>query len=411
MVSPDGLARAERDHDRVLLVAASADGLDAAWREFCLRQADAVVLVATGDEPAPAVGPFPAPARRPELVLLGTVPGPEQRVAGVAATDAWQLTLVTGDLAAGLRPLADRLAGRSLGLALAGGGARAFAHVGVLRELEDAGLRVDRVTGTSVGAIIAGLHATGVDGAALEEICYAEFVRRRPFSDYRLSARSLARGRRVHAAMERDYGADTVLEGLPRQLSMVSVDLVSRTRQVHRRGRLVDAALASSRLPVLFAPLTQDDGRLLVDGGVLDNLPTDLLVERDEGPVVAVTIGSGGEGPRRPGPPRVPGLGDTLMRTMMIGSGGAGDAARARGAWVVGPSSMGVGLLEFHQLDRMVRSGRAAARALLDQASGDLRPVAGDGIRAVERDPGELLVAQSPNGHPSSMPGGRPGSM
>ena len=60
------------------------------------------------------------------------------------------------------------------------------------------------------------------------------------------------------------------------------------------------------------------------------------------------------------------------MRTMMIGSGGAGDAARARGAWVVGPSSMGVGLLEFHQLDRMVQSGRAAARALLEQASGDL---------------------------------------
>ncbi len=374
VVSPDGLARAERDHDRVLLVAASAtDGPDAEWRDFCLRQADAVVLVATAGEPAPGVGPSPAPVRRPELVLVGAAPGPEQRVAWVAATDAWQLTLVTGDLAAGLRALADRLAGRSLGLALAGGGARAFAHVGVLRELEDAGLHVDRVTGASVGAIIAGMHATGVDGATLEEICYAEFVRRRPFSDYRLSGRSLARGRRVHAAMERHYGADTVLEGLPRQLSMVSVDLVSRTRQVHRRGRLVDAALASSRLPVLFAPLAQDDGRLLVDGGVLDNLPTDLLVERDEGPVVAVTIGSGGEGPRRPGRPRVPGLGDTLMRTMMIGSGGAGDAARARGAWVVGPSSMGVGLLEFHQLDRMVQSGRAAARALLEQAWGDLR--------------------------------------
>ena len=200
VVSPDGLARAERDHDRVLLVAASADARDAGWREFCLRQADAVVLVASGAEPALEVGPSPAPARRPELVLLGAPPSPEQRVAWVAATDAWQLTLATGELAAGLRPLADRLAGRSLGLALAGGGARAFAHVGVLRELEDAGLHVDRVTGASVGAIIASLHATGVDGATLEEICYAEFVRRRPFSDYRLSPRSLARGRRLCAS-------------------------------------------------------------------------------------------------------------------------------------------------------------------------------------------------------------------
>ncbi len=170
----------------------------------------------------------------------------------------------------------------------------------------------------------------------------------------------------------RRLGGDTVIEGLPRQLAVTSVDLVSRTRQVHRRGVLVDATLATCRLPVLFAPLARDDGRLLVDGGVLDNMPTDLLVERDEGPVVAVSIGSGGEGRERTGRPKVPGLGDTLMRTMMIGSGGAIEAARARGAWVVAPSSMGVGLLEFHQLDRMVQSGRAAARALLEQASGDL---------------------------------------
>ena len=419
VVDPGGLARAERDADRVLLVApSSADATDAAWREFCVRQADAVVFVARTGDPVPAAGPSPAPARPPEVVLLGALPTPEQRVAWVAAFDAWQLTHAAGDLGAALRPLADRLAGRALGLVLAGGGARAFAHVGVLRELEDAGLHVDRVAGSSVGAIIAGLHATGLDGAAMEEVCYAEFVRRRPFSDYRLSAASLARGRRVHAAMIRGYGADTVIEGLPRQLSVASVDLVSRTRQVHRRGNLVDAALASCRLPVLFAPLALDDGRLLVDGGVLDNMPTDLLVERAEGPVVAVTVGSGSEGPHRAGRPRVPALGDTLMRTMMIGSGGANDAARSRGAWVVAPSSMGVGLLEFHQLDRMIQSGRAAARALLEQASGDLGAV---GHLATGRDaenpvaahppPESLLAAQSPNGHPSTIPGGRPGSM
>ena len=131
--------------------------------------------------------------------------------------------------------------------------------------------------------------------------------------------------------------------------------------------------MASCRLPVLLAPLALDDGRLLVDGGVLDNMPTDLLVERDEGPVVAVTIGSGSDGRARPGRPRVPSLGETLMRTMMIGSGGAVAAATSRGAWVVSPSSMGVGLLEFHQMDRMVESGRAAVRTLLERAGGDLR--------------------------------------
>ena len=108
---------------------------------------------------------------------------------------------------------------------------------------------------------------------------------------------------------------------------------------------------------------------------MLDNLPVDLLIERDEGPVVAVNDRDGRRRGRGPARARrgCPALGETLLRTMMIGSGGAVAAARARGAWVVGPSSLGVGLLEFHQLDRMVQSGRAAARALLDQASGDLR--------------------------------------
>ena len=131
--------------------------------------------------------------------------------------------------------------------------------------------------------------------------------------------------------MIRAIGEDEVFEGLPRQARLVSVDLVSRTRQVHERGNLAEAALASVRLPVLFAPMPQDDGRLLIDGGVLDNLPVDLLTARAEGPVVAVNIGTGGEGTVRRGRPRVPALGETLLRTMMIGSGGAVAAARAAG--------------------------------------------------------------------------------
>jgi NTE family protein len=376
VVDPDGLDRAEQDADRVVLVAENfGAGPEQAWREFCLRQADAVVLVAHADAPVPTEAVTPAPSRNPDVVLVGPAPSPEQRAAWVAATDAWQLTVAENDLTTDLRGLADRLAGRALGLVLAGGGARAFAHVGVLLELADAGLHVDRVAGSSVGSIIAGLHASGIQGAELEEICYAEFVRRRPFSDWQLPISSLAKGRRVREGLVRAFG-DARMEGLRHQLHTVSTDLVTRTRQVHRRGALVDAVSASVRLPVLFAPIADDSGRLLIDGGVLDNLPVDLLTERDEGPVVAVNIsmggsGGGGERPARSGRRRVPALGETLLRTMMIGSGGAVAAARAQGAWVVTPPTLGVGLLEFHQLDRMVRAGRSAARTLLEQ-SGDL---------------------------------------
>jgi len=239
------------------------------------------------------------------------------------------------------------------------------------------------VAGSSIGAIIACLHAAGFTGAEMEEACYAEWVRRKPFSDWTVPSRSMSKGRRVRSALVRAFGEDTVLEGLPRQLQTVSTDLVTRSRQVHRRGRLVGATQASARLPVLFAPMPQDDGRLLVDGGVLDNLPVDLLTERDEGPLVAVNIGMGGSGTPRAGRPRVPALGETLLRTMMIASGGAVAAARAQGAWVVSPASLGVGLLEFHQLDRMVESGRAAARALLEQAAGDLTGPGSEGADGV----------------------------
>ncbi|HSU01252.1 MAG TPA: DHA2 family efflux MFS transporter permease subunit [Nocardioides sp.] len=387
-VSAEGLDLAERTHERVVLVAdVGGDAADVEWRDFCLRQADAVVLVGRADQPppdAPSDAPSDAPPtttspRQPDVVLRGTAVAPGVLQHWAAATDAWQLTLVGDDLDADVRALADRLAGRSLGLVLAGGGARAFAHVGFLRELEEAGLHVDRVAGSSVGAILAAAHASGLDGEALEEVCYAEFVRRRPFSDWRVPVGSLAKGRRMHDAFERTFG-DRVIEGLPRQLHTASVDLITRTRHVHRRGSVASAIRASARLPVLFTPIPDDDGRLLVDGGVLDNLPVDLLTERDEGPVVAVNIamgGGGGGGAPRPTRPRVPALGETLLRTMMIGSGGAVAAARAEGAWVVTPATMGVGLLEFHQFDRMVRAGRVAARALLDEAGDafDLPPV------------------------------------
>jgi EmrB/QacA subfamily drug resistance transporter len=405
-VDAHGLDRAEQEHDRVVLVAASADGAPArAWQEFCLRQADAVVLVSGAGEDPPREPITPTPGRQPDVVLVGPDPGPERRAAWVAATDAWQLTQVDGDLRAGLRPVADRLAGRSLGLALAGGGARAFAHIGVLRELADAGLHVDRLTGSSVGAIIAALHAAGYGGEDLEELCYAEFVRRRPFSDWRLPSHSLAKGHRMADGLRRALG-DAVFEGLPRQLHTVSTDLVTRSRQVHRRGILTEAVNASARLPVLFAPIPDDGGRLLVDGGVLDNLPVDLLTERDEGPVVAVNIamggGGGGGGRSRSGRPRVPALGETLLRTMMIGSGGAVAAAQAAGAWVVTPPTLGVGLLEFHQFDRMVAAGRAAARALLEEAGGDLYGRLGAAV-PVQR-AGSNGVAPSPGVATSAAP-------
>ena len=109
-------------------------------------------------------------------------------------------TRSTRPLSGSLRPVAARIAGTSVGLVLAGGGARAFAHIGVLQVLAEAGVRVDRVAGCSLGSIIAGLHAAGHSPEEIQEVCYQEFVRRSPFSDYTLPTVSLAKGRRTGRA-------------------------------------------------------------------------------------------------------------------------------------------------------------------------------------------------------------------
>ena len=371
-LEPDGLERAERDNDRVILV---ADDLDDPWWQTCVRQADQLVLVAAWTASAPE-GP-PLGRGDADLVLVGERPPRDQVRAWVEAVDSWQVTIAGTDLDADLRALAARMAGRSVGVVMAGGGARAFAHIGVLAELEAGGVHVDRVAGSSLGSIIAALYATGMSAAEVHETCYAEFVRDNPFKDYTAPLVSLSKGKRARRVLRRNLG-DGWIEELPRMFRCASTDLQSRTSYDHRRGPLVDAVMASISLPVLFAP-QRDGDRLLADGGILDNLPVRLLTQRDEGPLVAVNIGMGGGGPRPSGPGatsteaprqvRIPSLGETLIRTIFIGSGGAADAASAAGAVVVTPSTMGVGLLEFHQLDRMVESGRAAGRAVLEQAS------------------------------------------
>ncbi len=369
-VDGDGLERAERDHDVVVLVADVDAGraTPPGGRAPCARPT-------SSSRSSPAVSSRPAPGRRSRRVATSSLsvpcstrgprrPGPRPSTRGSSP----RCDEVTP---ASVRPLADRLAGRSLGLVLAGGGARALTHVGVLAALEEAGIAVDRIAGCSIGAIVAALHATGMTTEELKDRLYAEFVRRRPFSDYTVPRAALAKGQRVHAALERSF-AGRHIEGLPRQFRCVSTDLLSRTVVVHRRGTMVDALRATTALPGLFPPVRLD-GRLLVDGGVLANLPTDALLERDEGPVVAVNVGMGGtpsDASRDPARPlRIPLLGETLLRTMLIGSAGAAAGARAAGLVVVTPPTLGVGLLEFHQFDAMYEAGLTTGRRLVAEGA------------------------------------------
>ena len=364
-VDRDGLERAERAADKVVLHAAADD---AAWRDFCLRVADRIVLVV--GNPAPPSDPLPARAAGADLVLAGPPADREHRRAWEELMTPRSVhTVRPGRSAEDMRPLAARIAGRSVGLVLGGGGARAFAHLGVLQELEAAGIAVDRFAGTSMGAVIAALAASGLDAAGVDAYAYEYFIRNNPVSDYTLPVKGLTRGRRTPALLRRAFG-ERLVEELPKEFRCVSVDLLARRTVVHRRGPLADAVGCSLRLPGIFPPYAYD-GTLHVDGGVLDNLPVSALAGV-EGPRVAVNIGFGSDAKpnsstQSAGPPRLPGIADTLIRTMTMGSGMAAAATLAQADIVIRPDTRGVGLLEFHQIDQARAAGRTATREALPQ--------------------------------------------
>jgi NTE family protein len=365
-VGRDGLERAERVADKVVL-AAGID--DADWRDFCLRSADRIVLVTA--DPTPPTRPLPERAAGADLVLTGPPADRENRC-------TWETLLTprsvhqvrSAHATADLRPLAARIAGRSIGLVLSGGAARAFAHLGVLEELEAAGVTVDRYAGTSMGAIIAGLAATGRDAAAVDATIYEYFIRGNPTNDYTLPSKGLIRGRRTLAALHNAFSGQFV-EELPHEFRCVSVDLLAREAVIHRRGPMAQVVGCSLRVPGLYAPVVYD-GSLHVDGGVLDNLPVATLA-REDGPLIAVTVGGGGQPPspasatKSARPPRIPNLVDTLMRTMTIGSAMASTAVLAQADLAIHTDTSSIGFLEWHQIDQARQIGRAAAREAMPQ--------------------------------------------
>jgi NTE family protein len=350
------LDRAEAVHDRVLLVTGSPLPDADPWTRFALAQADRILVLAGGAVPAGLHGV--AELRGCELVVGGAPVGGWADLLGAVGA---HVARGADDVAR----LARRLSGRSVGLVLSGGGARAFAHIGVLEELEAAGVRIDRVGGVGMGAFVGALAAQGLDAEEIDARCYDEWVRRRPLGDWTVPRHALSRGERLTAMLRRTFG-DTLIETLPRSFFCASADLRSGELVVHRTGALAAQVGASMRTPILAPPEVRGE-RLLVEGSLVDNLPVGAMAALGEGPIVAVDIQAGIEGPAD-GPPS---LAETLSRVLLLAER-THHAARTRADLLIEPVDGGIGLLEFHQIDAAREAGRAAARAALERAPGAL---------------------------------------
>ncbi|HWQ90084.1 MAG TPA: patatin-like phospholipase family protein [Clostridia bacterium] len=177
-----------------------------------------------------------------------------------------------------------------LGLALSGGGARGLAHIGVLKALEEAGIQPDYLAGTSMGGVIAAAYAAGLKPDEIEQIATDTS---RPRNLLRLAGLSLPqqgifRGERLLTFFEQHLQGRTFAE-LQIPLTLVAVDLNTGQEVRLREGSVAQALRATVSAPGLLAPVEQD-GMRLVDGGLLNNLPVDVVKQMGADVVLAVDV-------------------------------------------------------------------------------------------------------------------------
>jgi predicted acylesterase/phospholipase RssA len=376
------------------------DPLPSAWSERCIRQADRILIVArAGSDPDPGslerslLGSEP---RQPvSLVLLrdngsGRPQGTEQWLQPRELSAHYH---VRNDNEADYDRLARLLSGNGVGVVLAGGGARAVTGLGVVRALVEAGVPIDAVGGTSAGAMVAGMIALGLDYPTI----LTEFRRVNNRIDYTLPIHALTSGRNWSAALSTLFG-DTRIEDLPIGYFSTSVNLSDPRLVVHSRGSLMHAVRASSALPGVLPPVW-DDGDILVDGGLVNNLPVDIMRDRPGiGRVAGVEIGSGGRkskvkpfgyevsgwrslwaratrlGDRSDVPPMM----ELLMRSMLVGDALSVRERRSVADRLFRPPVRGISLLDWARIEAVAEAGyRYACEVLNAEPPAELLPGSG----------------------------------
>jgi NTE family protein len=369
------LDQLERAHDLVVLVADRPDR-DRAWAAFCARSTDRTLAVLRGGRPPEwALDGGDVPLAHRDLVVIGSSVTASRMAAARHALEPRAVHLVPEGprLVPAAARVARRASGHALGLVLSGGGARGFAHLGVLELLDERGVSIDRVGGCSAGAIAAGLHALGWSTARMAEVLREELVERHPFSDFTVPRESLIRGRRALGMLQRLFG-DARIEELALPFFAVSADLGSGDLVVHREGSLRDAVAASMAIPGFAPPIrlgTPDDAgraqrseRLLVDGGLLDNFPVDVMVGAREGPVIGVDVMR--DYPADASLGETHGIVATLARSMVLGGWHRAEENRDQADLLISPDVADIGLFEFDRMDDAVAAGRAAATTAID---------------------------------------------
>jgi predicted acylesterase/phospholipase RssA/CRP-like cAMP-binding protein len=391
----DWFIRCEDDHDLVLYDAGAADG---PWAARCRRQADRMlIVVADADAALADRRDNAAPPAHAPVTLLVLHPDrssrPKHTGALIDAFDADRHHHVALDQPVDFGRVARSLTGRSVGVVLGGGGMRGLAHVGLLRAMVEAGIPIDHIGGTSMGAAIAAFWASSPSLETLHERCIACANANFHRSVQIPPVWSLLDGNALTRLMRRLCG-DVQIEDLWTDYFSVSSNITRSEPWIHRRGALSKAVRASFSVPGLYAPVV-DNGDLLVDGGLLNNVPVDIMRESGAGIVIACDVGST-RGPRvDPSVTeypkaselalgwvrkhdnkklRFPNAAAVISHSVVVASSHHRKKVAEQADLMVRPDLRGISMFDVKRLDELIEIGYRDASEALSQRDWGARP-------------------------------------
>jgi len=265
------------------------------WTRRCIRNADRILLIGSA-ESEPVLSKIERQMRQfsalasQELVLLhpGTTERPHGTVKWLERRQVQSHHHIRFNIARDMQRLVRHLTGRSIGLVFSGGGARAFAHIGAIRAIQEAGIPIDLVGGASLGSVVAAAYALDWDYVRMVEAAETFFSPTKIF-DYTFPAVAFVNSKKMTRTLFMEFH-DIEIEDMWLPYFCVSSNLSQARLVVHQQGALWKSLRSSCSLPGIFTPVVEGEN-LLVDGAVLNNIPVDIMYDLCQGgSVIAVDV-------------------------------------------------------------------------------------------------------------------------
>jgi NTE family protein len=262
---------------------------------------------------------------------------------------------------------------RRVGLALGGGGAKGMAHIGVLEVLQEEGIPIDLIAGTSMGGLVGALCALGKDSRVMREAALKiNVMKMLSLADLAIPRSGLLGGKAVIALLKKLMGKDVKFDELPIPLSLVATDINSGEEVVINQGSVLEGVRATISIPGIFTVVKREN-RYLVDGGLVNPVPVSVIEDMGADFVIAVNVMNDvGDRLRRTKKGqqkrlKEPTIFNVLLQTLYIGSYVIAKDSAEGADITINPDTTQINVGEFHRARECIEQGEIAARAAIPE--------------------------------------------